>query len=78
MANLVAGKRIVPELIQDDFTSERVAEECVRLLTDEQLRRRTQDELRRVRERLGGPGASGRAADEVLTVARTKAHNREA
>ena len=77
MANLVAGKRIVPELIQDDFTSERVADECVRLLTDDQLRRRTQDELRRVRERLGGAGASGRAADAVLTVARTKAHNRE-
>jgi lipid-A-disaccharide synthase len=77
MANLVAGKRIVPELIQRDFTPERVAEECVRLLTDEQLRRRTQDELRLVRERLGGPGASGRAAEAVLTVARTKPRNRE-
>jgi lipid-A-disaccharide synthase len=72
MANLVAGKRIVPELIQSDFTSQRVAEECVRLLTDEQLRRRTQDELRRVRELLGRAGASGRAADAVLTVAHTK------
>jgi lipid-A-disaccharide synthase len=72
MANLVAGRRIVPELIQDEFTSERVADECVRLLIDEHLRRRTQDELRRVRERLGGAGASGRAAEAVLTVARTK------
>jgi lipid-A-disaccharide synthase len=78
MANLVAGKRIVPELIQSDFTAERVAEACVRLLTDEQLRRNTQDELRRVRERLGGAGASGRAADAVLTVARTQPRNREA
>jgi lipid-A-disaccharide synthase len=77
MANLVAGKRIVPELIQDDFTPERVAEECVRLLTDEQLRKRTEDELRRVRERLGGPGASARAAEAVLTVARAKSRNRE-
>jgi lipid-A-disaccharide synthase len=73
MANLVAGKRIVPELIQDEFTSQRVADECVRLLTDEQLRQRTRDELRRVRERLGGAGASGRAAEAVLTVARKRA-----
>jgi lipid-A-disaccharide synthase len=77
MANLVAGKRIVRELIQDEFTPERVADECVRLLTDEQLHRKTQEELRRVRERLGGAGASGRAADAVLAVARSKPRNRE-
>jgi len=77
MANLVAGKRIVPELIQDEFTSARVADECVRLLTDEELRQRTRDELRRVGERLGGVGASGRAAEAVLAVARSKARNRE-
>ena len=78
MANLVAGKRIVPELIQNDFTSERVADECVRLLTDEELRQRTRGELRRVRERLGGAGASGRAAEAVLAVARSTPRNREA
>ena len=77
MANLVAGRRIVPELIQDDFTSGRVAAEVVRLLTDEQLRRTTRDELRRVRERLGGPGASDRAAEAVLAVARSRPRNRE-
>ena len=72
MANLVAGKRIVPELIQEDFTAERVAAEAVRFLTDGELHARTRDELRRVREKLGGPGASGRAADAVLAVARTQ------
>jgi len=71
MANLVAGKRIVPELIQEDFTPERVAAETVRFLTDGELHARTRDELRRVREKLGDPGASGRAADAVLAVART-------
>ncbi len=70
MANLVAGERIVPELIQDDFTPARVADETVRLLTDRELYTRTRDALRRVREKLGGPGASGRAADSVLAVAR--------
>jgi lipid-A-disaccharide synthase len=72
MANLVAGRRIVPELIQEDFTAERVAAEAVRFLTDAELYARTRDELRRVREKLGGPGASGRAADAVLAVARTQ------
>ena len=70
MANLVAGERIVPELIQDAFTPSRVAEETVRLLTDAALHARTRDDLRRVRERLGQPGASGRAAAAVLAVAR--------
>jgi lipid-A-disaccharide synthase len=73
MANLVAGERIVPELIQDDFTPARVADETVRLLTDRGLYSRTRDALRRVREKLGGSGASGRAADAVLAVAREKA-----
>jgi len=70
MANLVAGERIVPELIQDDFTPARVADETVRLLIDRELHTRMRDALRRVREKLGGPGASGRAADSVLAVAR--------
>jgi lipid-A-disaccharide synthase len=70
MPNLVAGERIVPELIQDDFTPARVAHETVRLLTDHDLHTRTRDALRRVREKLGGAGASGRAADSVLGVAR--------
>jgi lipid-A-disaccharide synthase len=70
MPNLVAGEPIVPELIQDDFTPARVADETVRLLTDRELHTRTRNALRRVREKLGGSGASGRAADAVLTVAR--------
>lgn len=68
MPNLVAGRRIVPELVQDDFTPERVAAETVELL-DPARHVRTRDALRDVRERLGGPGASGRAADAVLAVA---------
>jgi lipid-A-disaccharide synthase len=69
MANLVAGKRVVPELIQEGFTADRVAEEATRLLTDGDHYTRTRDELRLVREKLGEPGASGRAADAVLAAA---------
>ena len=69
MPNLVAGYRVVPELIQNDFTPDRVAEEAVRLLTDAAHRERTCEALRQVREQLGAPGASARAAAAVLEVA---------
>ena len=69
MANLVAGKRVVPELIQESFTGDRVAQEAVQLLTSPDLYAQTQQELRLVRRKLGEGGASGRAADAVLSVA---------
>jgi lipid-A-disaccharide synthase len=69
MPNLVAGRRIVPELIQDDFTPDRVAEETVGLLIDDARRAQTSEALRGVREQLGAPGASARAAAAVLDVA---------
>lgn len=69
MPNLIAGRHIVPELIQDDFTPPRVAAACVAFLTDRALHVRTREALRRVREQLGSAGASGRAADAVLEVA---------
>lgn len=69
MANLVAGRRVVPELIQQDFTPARVADEAVRFLTDSGRFEATREALRDVRAKLGAPGASGRAADAVLEVA---------
>lgn len=70
MVNLVAGRRVVAELIQDGFTARATAEECVALLTDADRARRVREDLREVRQRLGGGGASDRAAAAVLAVAR--------
>jgi lipid-A-disaccharide synthase len=70
MPNLVAGRRVVPELIQSDFKPGRVAAEAAAFLTDRELHARTREALRRVREKLGEPGASGRAADAILEIAR--------
>ena len=70
MPNLVARRRIVPELIQADFTPRRVADETVSFLTDHEKHVRTREALRHVREALGAHGASGRAAEAILEVAR--------
>ena len=72
MVNLVAGRRIVPELIQDDFQPEAVAEEAVRFLTDAAYVDRTQSELRAVRHKLGDFGASRRVAKAILNIARSR------
>jgi len=69
MVNLVAGKKIVPEFLQREFTPGGVADAAVRFLTDDLYAAKTSDELRVVREKLGGPGASRRAAENVLDVA---------
>ena len=62
MANLIAGRRVVKELIQGDFTPERVAAEALALLDDPEARVALRSALRGVRQRLGPPGASDRAA----------------
>ena len=72
MVNLIAGERVVVELIQDACTADAVADEAVRLLTDAAYRSRMIDSLAEVRSRLGGPGASARAADAVLHVIHSK------
>lgn len=69
MANLVAGERVVPELIQDDCTPDRVADETVSLLADRARWQRTHERLLETRARLGPPGASRRAAEAILEVA---------
>ena len=72
MVNLIAGERVVLELIQDACTGEAVAAETVKLLTDTDYRQRMIGKIAEVRSRLGGPGASERAADAVLHVVHSK------
>jgi lipid-A-disaccharide synthase len=63
MVNLIAEKEVVPELVQGDFTPDKVAEEILRLLQDSNARRSMRTGLAEVRKRLGPPGAVERAAD---------------
>jgi lipid-A-disaccharide synthase len=66
MVNLIAGRRAVPELIQGSFTPERVATQALPLWDEGPARERQLSDLAEVRRRLGGPGASRRAAESVL------------
>lgn len=70
MVNLIAGRPVVPELIQDACTPDAVARETVSLLTDRARVAQMKDDLDQVRAALGGPGASDRAARAVLQMAR--------
>jgi lipid-A-disaccharide synthase len=70
MVNLVAGSRVVPELIQDDFTPQAAADEALRVLLDPPHAAKVKTDLAAVRARLGTAGASHRAAEAVLDAAR--------
>jgi len=70
MVNVLAGQEIVPELIQDAFTPERVVRETERLLASADARETMCRELARVREKLGPPGAIERAADIIAQMIR--------
>jgi lipid-A-disaccharide synthase len=66
MVNLIAGKRVVPELVQKDFTPSRVGDEVIRLLDSPEARAEMRRGLASVREKLGPPGAIERAADIIV------------
>ena len=66
MANLLAGKAVVPELIQRDATPQRVFLEASALLDDPDRLASVRADLLAVRRSLGAPGAGDRAAAAVL------------
>ncbi len=71
LVNLIAGRSIVPEVLQYDVTPERLTEEASHLLRDRVAYGQMQEALHQVRASLGEPGASRRAADVVLAECRT-------
>jgi lipid-A-disaccharide synthase len=62
LVNLVAGRAIVPELIQGEATGDRLVEECLAILEDGRIRKNMKRDLQVVREQLGHGGAAKRAA----------------
>jgi lipid A disaccharide synthetase len=66
MVNLIAERKIVPELMQDEMTGDRLSSEAIRLLDDSSQMRR---DLAMVRGKLAMSGSAiERAANEVMGV----------
>jgi len=62
LVNIIAGKTIVPELIQGDASGMRIAAESLSILKNGERRQKMIKELQAIRARLGEPGAARRAA----------------
>lgn len=67
LVNIVAGKEIVPELVQDEVHGERIASEVRKLAAPGRIEE-VQGELAKVRSRLGEPGAAARVATELYRL----------
>lgn len=77
MPNLIAGREVIPELVQEKFTPERVVDELNKIIPDGEPRRRMLDGLAEVRSKLKGNDAaavdaSTQAAEAVLKVMTAK------
>jgi lipid-A-disaccharide synthase len=66
MVNLIAGRRVVPEQVQKDFTPAQLSREMVRLLDSPDACQEMRRGLAEAREKLGPPGAVERAADLIV------------
>ncbi len=81
MVNLIAGRKVVPELMQGDMAGERIAAEAERLLTDPAVRETMQAGLAEVRARLAGKELAGqgdaarRAAAGIQEILEKRAAN---
>ncbi len=71
LPNIVAGKTILPELLQEDFTPQRLAQTAMELLQPER-QQALKNDLAYMKQRLGEPGAVGRVAQLILKIAEEK------
>ena len=67
--NLLLKERLIPELVQGDFTPEALVEFAIPLLEDESSRAKMLKGYKRLRNNLGSPGATDRAAKEIIDLA---------
>lgn len=72
MVNLIEGERIVPELVQKDFTAGKIVEELRKILPDSQARRDMLSGLEKVRVSLGRGVNSGQSAAQRAAMAALK------
>lgn len=69
LPNIIAGRKVVPELLQGEATAANIAAEAVTMLTDAAERNRVLADLAEIRKKLGDGGAVDRVASVILEVA---------
>ncbi len=72
LVNVVSGKHLAPEFLQYDAAPDKIAGYIKRLLTDSQLVHDLKQEFLELKNNLGRPGASKRAAQEVIGILNNK------
>ena len=75
MVNIIAGKTVVPELIQKDVTPEKITSAVVQILENPSKQEEIKKELSSLREKIGNPGASLRAAQIIISLLQRYAYN---
>lgn len=68
LVNVIAGREIVPEFIQNDFNSENVVPAAEKLLFNDVSREQVVNNLKEIKQKLGEPGAAKRAALMALSI----------
>lgn len=68
LPNIIAGKEVIPELLQSDVSAENIVEHMLPLLDDLKENEHMRQELRIVRDKLGKPGAVKRVAELIYNL----------
>ncbi|MCX6935589.1 MAG: lipid-A-disaccharide synthase [Verrucomicrobia bacterium] len=72
MVNVLAGEKVVPEFLQGAATPERLSSAALQILRNPRGAEALAERVREVAQKLGGPGAAGKAADEVEDAIRLR------
>jgi lipid-A-disaccharide synthase len=75
MVNIIAGKTVVPELIQKDVTPEKITSAVIQILNNPFKQEEMKKELSSLKEKIGNPGASFRAAQIIISLLQRHAYN---
>ena len=75
LVNLVAGKEVVEELLQDDAQPNKIADAVMRILKDKRKSNRMREQLDDVCKQLGKPGASDRTAQLAMELIKEQRGN---
>lgn len=70
LPNIIAGRKVVPELLQYAVTADNIANEIIPILLDAHLHQTMVQDLAEVQQKLGAAGAVERVAKEILTIAK--------